>query len=174
MCAAAAAMTRSMGAERHGTHDICGDLPSLLTFQAEPSRRRSQKLRDTNEIAGSGGEHGRPLHQAARAMACPSQVTDGLDPAEQFFDAFPLDVADPMAGCRVERASIAVRRLVLFCETSGVQFRSRYPMTKSAVLPDTIEHESIGPIVKPGDVGAPLLTGSLHGGSRLEAASMRK
>lgn len=54
MCAATATITRSVGAERRRTHDICGDFPA--------------------------------------------QAPDGLDPAEQFFDAFPLDVADAMAG----------------------------------------------------------------------------
>lgn len=83
MCAATAAMTRSMGAERRRAHDICGDLPSLLALQAEPSRRRSRKLRDANEIVGSGGEHEKPPQHATRAMARPAQATDGLDPAEQ-------------------------------------------------------------------------------------------
>ena len=99
MGAAAAAMTRSMGAERRRTHDICGEFPSLLALQAEPSRRRSQKLRDANEIVGSGGEY----------------------------------------------------------ETT----------------PDAIEHESIGLIVKLGDVEGLALTGAPHGGSRLEAASSK-
>lgn len=153
MCAAAAVMTRSMGAERRRTNDICGDFPSLLTLQAEPSRHRSQKLRDANEIVGSGGEHEKPLQQAARAMACPAQATDSLDPAEQFFDAFPLDGADAMAGmpgrARIDRR--AAFGIVLRDVRGAAAFTTADDKV-GGVLPDTIEHESIGLIVKPGDV----------------------
>jgi hypothetical protein len=149
MCAAAAVMTRPMGVERRPTHDICGDFHSLLALQAELSRRRSQKPRDANEIVGPGGEHEKPLQQAARAMACSAQATDGLDPTEQFFDAFPLDVLMRWPGCRVELHSIAERRLVLFCETYGVQLRSRQPTTKSAGCFQILLSTRI---IKPGDV----------------------
>jgi hypothetical protein len=42
MCAAAAAIARSMDTERR-LLDIHSDFPSFLTLHAEPSRRRGQK-----------------------------------------------------------------------------------------------------------------------------------
>jgi hypothetical protein len=151
MCAAA--MRRSMGAEWRRTQDICCDFTSLLALQAEPSRRRSQKLRDTNEIVGSGGEHEKPLQQAGTAMACPAQATDGLDPAERFFDAFSLDGADAIAGmpgrARIDRR--AAFGIVLRDVRGAAAFTTADDKV-GGVLPDIIEHERIGLIVKPGDI----------------------
>jgi len=106
------------------------DIASYCALRTVSSRCR-QKLRDANEILGGGGEHEEPLDQAAAAMAGLAQAADRLHPAETFFDTFALDGAEAIAampgGARIDR-----RAAVSFCETCGVQPRSRQPATKSA------------------------------------------
>src|SRR5882724_3521788 len=109
----------------------CG-FASYSTLQTDSSRC-GQKLGDANEIVGDSSQDEEPFHQAAPTMPGLAQTADGLHPAKGFFDPLALDRADAIAGWRVVRASIAERRLALFCETCGVQPRSRQPATKSAV-----------------------------------------
>jgi hypothetical protein len=86
-----------------------------------------QNRGDANEVVGSGRENEEPFNQAATAVPGLAEATNGFQPAERLLDLLSLDRADAIA--RV--ASIADRRLVLFCDTCGVQPRSRHPATKS-------------------------------------------
>jgi len=120
-----------MCSDRRCKRDIRCGFASYSTPRTDSSRC-GQKLRDADEIVGGGRQHEEPFDQRLSAMACLAQPADGLDPAEGFFDQLTLDRTDE-PGWRVVRPSIAERRLVLFCETCGVQPRSRQPATKSAV-----------------------------------------
>jgi hypothetical protein len=101
----------------------CG-CASYSTLQTDSSRS-GQKLRDANEIVGDRSQDEEPFHQGAPTMPGLAQTSDGLHPPKGFFDPLALDRANAIAGMgwRVEHASIAERRLVLFCETFGVQPR---------------------------------------------------
>jgi hypothetical protein len=141
-----------MGAEWRGAHGICGDLGSFLVLKAD-SFRRSQKLRDANEVVRCGGEHEEPLHRAPTAMACLAQAADGLDPAERFFEPLSLDGADAIAGMS-GRARIDRRAAVGIVprDVRGAAAFTTASDKVGGVLPDIIEHERAGLIVEPGDV----------------------
>src|SRR5579864_1206951 len=71
-------------------------MASYLMVQSDSSGC-CQNFGDSNEIVGDGGQHEEPLDQATAAMPRFAQTADGLDPAEQLFDALALDVADAIA-----------------------------------------------------------------------------
>jgi hypothetical protein len=69
------------------------------------------------------------------AMPCLAQTPDGLDPTERLFDSLPFDRADVVARMTGSAAVDGRLAVGLFCETCGVQLRSRQSATNSPVSP---------------------------------------
>src|SRR6266849_3924568 len=115
----------------------------LGLIPGEPDTRRPPDLHGRNcrrqishahQVVGRAGEGKDPVHFANSAMPYFSQERDRLQPAETFFDSFPLPLADPVSRVpRRARINGASARPGVILGQCGVTCRFRHSATNPSV-----------------------------------------